>query len=272
MPEFIYRNQLLANKGRAFTCDAVRPSAAQRLLYQRKLDRFITALHESVVYWLKANWRKQSKLAQDETSAQVLQRIFSGLGRRWNKQFLELAPALAEYMAGNTNKRVSNSLKEALRKGGISVEFVMSAKVREAYHAVVAENVSLIKSIPQEYLGKVQASVMRSVAAGRDLSSLTKDIENIYGVTRHRAAFIARDQNNKATAIITRARQIELGIAQAKWQHSTAGNKPRPSHVAMSGKLYDVDKGMWDEHEQQFVFPGQLPNCRCVSMPVIPGF
>jgi hypothetical protein len=39
----------------------------------------------------------------------------------------------------------------------------------------------------------------------------------------------------------------------------------------MDGKKYDVEKGMYDPAVGKFVFPGELPNCRCLSRSVIPG-
>jgi len=40
----------------------------------------------------------------------------------------------------------------------------------------------------------------------------------------------------------------------------------------MDGKKYDVAKGMWDPAVREYIFPGQLINCRCFSRSVIPGF
>jgi len=34
---------------------------------------------------------------------------------------------------------------------------------------------------------------------------------------------------------------------------------------------YDIEKGWYDPHEQQRVWPGSLIRCRCFSKPVIPG-
>ena len=51
----------------------------------------------------------------------------------------------------------------------------------------------------------VEGLVMRSVQTGRDLRQLTTDLQEQFGVTRRRAAFIARHQSNKATASMTRA-------------------------------------------------------------------
>ena len=71
---------------------------------------------------------------------------------------------------------------------------------------------------------------------------------------------------------MTRARQDELGITEAIWVHSGAGKHPRPTHVAMNGKKYDVNKGMWDPAVKRWIFPGEEINCRCISRSIIPGF
>ena len=69
-----------------------------------------------------------------------------------------------------------------------------------------------------------------------------------------------------------RARQDELGISQAIWVRSGAGKHPRPTHDAMNGTKYDVNKGMWDPAVERWIFPGEEINCRCISRSIIPGF
>ena len=83
------------------------------------------------------------------------------------------------------------------------------------------------------------------------------------------AEFIARDQANKAHAVIERAKRQELGITKAIWLHSHAGKKPRPSHLAANSKEFDVSKGMYLDGE--WVQPGELINCRCCSKSIIEG-
>jgi SPP1 gp7 family putative phage head morphogenesis protein len=114
--------------------------------------------------------------------------------------------------------------------------------------------------------------VMRSVATGRDLGTLTKGLQAQFGVTQRRAALIARDQNSKATATITKTRQQGLGITTAKWRHSSAGKVPRPEHVHFNGEIYEVAKGMWSAVDGEYIWPGTCINCRCTSSPVINGF
>jgi SPP1 gp7 family putative phage head morphogenesis protein len=113
---------------------------------------------------------------------------------------------------------------------------------------------------------------MRSVQTGRDLGTLAKELQKQYGVTKRRAALISRDQNNKATRALTRARQVEMGIKKALWIHSYAGKKPRPTHLRNDGKPFDVVKGWYDPAEKKFIHPGELVNCRCTSRSIIPGF
>jgi uncharacterized protein with gpF-like domain len=61
------------------------------------------------------------------------------------------------------------------------------------------------KAIRLQRITNVEGLVMRSVQTGRDLGQLTTDLQEQFGVTRRRAAFIARHQSNKATASMTRA-------------------------------------------------------------------
>jgi SPP1 gp7 family putative phage head morphogenesis protein len=133
--------------------------------------------------------------------------------------------------------------------------------------SAIAENVSLIKSIASEHLGKVEQLVMRSVADGRDVGALAKALQEQFGVTKRRAAFIARQQNASITSTFEKSRQMEIGITQATWRHSAGGKTPRPEHVHFDGKRYDVAKGAY--LEGVWTWPGKEINCRCYSTPVI---
>ncbi len=258
----------------------VHPNAGIRAAYRRQLEKLIEEMNASVQFWLKQAYKANDPvIAQDELPANVLQRAIRKLGKRWQKNFDDAAPKLADYFAKSVDKRSAAALKKILRDGGFSVKFDVTRTQNDVFTALVHENVSLIKSIPQKYLTDVEGSVMRSVQAGRDLGTLAKELERHYGVTKRRAAFIARDQSNKATAQLTRARQVDLGLTEAIWVHSGGGKTQRPTHVAASKRKqrYDVRRGMWDpdahgKGKGAFVLPGELPNCRCVSKTIVPGF
>lgn len=250
---------------------AIRPSAALGARYEARLDAAIAQMHRSLLYWLRARYRASgAATAADASPTAELRRAMRKLARRWQAQFDTLAPKLAIWFATAANERVTADLGRMLRDAGFSVRMQMTRAQNVAYQAVIGENVALIKSVAGEHLAKVEAAVMRSVQTGRDLGTLTKALEENYGVTRRRAALIAKTQNNMATATLARTRQLELGITKARWLHSAGGRVPRPEHVEFSGKTYDVARGAF--LEGVWTWPGREINCRCVSIPIIPGF
>jgi SPP1 gp7 family putative phage head morphogenesis protein len=254
----------------------IHPAAPIRAKYQQRLDALIDEMHRSILHWIKAEWRRNTPetvlYGADEDPVKALQAALSKLGKRWQRKFDDLADNLAEYFAQATRLRSDRALQDMLRKGGFSVKFKMTPAMRDAFNAVRAENIGLIKSIAQQHLAHVDTLVMQSVARGGDLGTLAKALEKTTGVTKRRAALIARDQNNKATAVLTRTRHLELGITTAKWLHSAGGKHPRPEHKAFSGKTYDIREGHDFDDGEGPVWPGQLINCRCVSVPIVPGF
>lgn len=251
----------------------VHPNAGIQAAYRKRLDRLIDEMNRSVQFWLKATYRANPpEMAQDRNPAQELRAALRKLAQQWQDNFDEAAPKLAEYFAKSVQLRSDAALRKILRDGGISVKFKMTRTMQDVMDATINEQVSLIKSIPQQYLTQVEGMVMRSVQAGRDLGPLAKALQEQFGVTKRRAATIARDQNNKASASMTRARQDHLGITEGDWIHSGGGKHPRPTHVAMNGKRFNLRKGMYDQAVGKFILPGELINCRCVWKPVIQGF
>jgi SPP1 gp7 family putative phage head morphogenesis protein len=205
---------------------------------------------------------------------ELLRRALEKWGAIWRGRLDDLSLDLSTKFADKTFNATQAQLRASFKAAGLTVAFKPTAASRAAYQAVVAENVNLIRSIPEQYLKDVQTQVWQSVMKGSDLGTLSRQLQKDYDVGHRRAALIARDQNAKAKAVIENTRRKELGITEAIWMHSTAGKEPRPTHVAMDGKRYKLDRGMWDKDKrvQAYIYPGELINCRCVSRAVLPGF
>lgn len=247
----------------------MQPNAGVEAWYRKQLDKAVRDMNDSMVYWLKANYRASGAMAMDASPAVFMRDAMKKLARRWTKRFDDLAQKLADRFAGDAMKNSDVSLSNALEAAGFTVPFKMTPAMNNALQATITENVGLIRSIPEQYLTQVQTMVMQSVGRGRDLGTLTEELEKRYGITRRRAALIARDQNNKATATMQSARQQSLGITQGIWRHSHAGKEPRPSHVKANGEFFDLSKGLY--LDGKWTLPGEEINCRCTWSPVIPG-
>lgn len=241
-----------------------------RVRYEKQLLALIDEMAASIEYWLPAQYKKTPPLlAQDASPSKDIQKKLTAIGRKWLKRFEEAAPRIAENYVRATFKATDSAMRMALKDSGFAVKFTLTPAMRDAFNATLEENIALIKSIPAQYLQQVQGSVMRGYTRGRDLESIVKDIRRQYPKASDRAVLIARDQSNKANAVVIQARQMELGITEAIWMHSHGGKTPRPSHVAANGKKYKVAEGCLIDGE--YIFPGQKINCRCTNRSVLPG-
>jgi len=258
--------------------------------YRKAIARMIAEMVGSVEYWLTAAYRKHeprvAELAQDARAgegsralqgyashygpAARMRPILDGLAKRWIDRFDEWAPKISEAYLQGLFKSSDAAFRQSLKDAGWTVEFKMTPAVRDAFNASLQENIGLIKSIPTQYLQQVEGVVMRSYSAGRDLQTMVKELKQLYPANSKRAELIARDQSNKANAVVNRTRQMELGIEEAEWMHSHAGKSPRQSHVeaGRDKRRYKIAQGC--PIDGKFIQPGEEINCRCTSRPILP--
>ncbi|HEX2753734.1 MAG TPA: phage minor head protein [Alphaproteobacteria bacterium] len=263
------------SRTREKTLRPTHPNAGIEAYYRRRLNVLIDEMAKSVQYWIEATYRQNTpRIAQDETPAEALRKSMKDLSSRWTKRFDEMASKMAGYFAQSVERRTTASLKKIMKDGGWTVEFKMTPAMRDVVDATVNANVSLIKSIPEQYLSQVEGMVMRSVQTGRDLGQLSKELQEQLGVTKRRAAFIARDQNSKATSALSRARELELGLDEAIWVHSGGGKHPRPTHLKAGREKtrFKISEGWLDPALGRLIQPGEEPNCRCIRKPLLKGF
>lgn len=245
------------------------PSAALQAKFAARLIQELDAMHRSMVRTLVAQYRRDGpEIAEDASPARELRKIMRRKGRLWRTKFNELAPKLGAYFADKSRSQVDKGLQNILRDHGFTVRFRMSRPMNDVVQASVAQNVTLISSVADEHLDRIEGIIMRGVQQGRDLQYISEELEEGLGIAKRRAQAIARNQVNQANATMVRARQLDLGFTKAKWLHSAGGKHPRPEHVAMSGKEYDVRTGAF--LEGKWTWPGVEINCRCVSIPILP--
>lgn len=235
-------------------------------------DALTLQLHPGVRATLEEITNTTLALDAAPTGTKGLQAALAKWGTQTVKRFDLMSAKIANDFAERNQNATQTAVMAQLKKAGFAVKFKPSPKSVEAFRAVAAENVALIKSIPRKMHEQVEQKVWNAVRNGSDLAKLSSELQTVHGSTVKRAALIARDQNAKAKATIERVRQMELGITRGIWMHSHAGKEPRPTHVAMDGKEYDLAKGLYDSDEGEWVHPGQLINCRCSNRPVIEGF
>lgn len=256
------------------------PNAGLRVAYERKLLALVDDMHRSTLEWLKTqcpqSWSGgQAAAAHDSSPGQAmplhaLQAALRAQSRQWCHNMDAKAEAYASWFAARANAAASAGAKASLTEvAGFTVKFRLTPHVNSILEGIVAENVSLINSIAPRYFDEVQTLVMRSVREGRDIAGLTNALEKRLSMTRDRAVLIARDQNQKASAAIARARMQDIGVTQGIWRHSSRARVPRPHHKEANGKVFDLETGLLING--RYVLPGQEINCGCSFRPVLPS-
>ncbi len=260
--------------------------------YRRKLDELVRDMSDSMIYWLRAEYRKQEPRieAYNEPSARVPDRSVPAprvtgdaspvsdlldrlrkQRRRWIRRFNERADAVADWFSRAALRSADTQTKASLSElAGFTVQFQSNRALDTVLQSTIAENVALIKSIPQQYALEVEGIVMRGVREGRNLGFVTDELQHRYEITSRRANTIARDQTHKAMQSMSRARLKQNGITRATWVHVGGTTDPRPSHVAAHGQEFDIAEGL--EIEGEKIFPGEKINCRCRMRPVVASF
>ena len=246
------------------------------LWYRRELEKAIEEMARSMFYHVKAAWNDETPITgfgADASPMVTLRRSMKKWGGVWIGKFDALAEKVAAEFAVRSGKDFDDRFRALLREAGFTVKWKPTKQMREAYRLVIAENVNLIRSIPQKFLTDVQSAVWAHAMETPDMNALSRKIHDTYGVTWRRAALISRDQTHKARAVFEEARRAEVGITEAIWVHGNAGKEPRPEHLkwGREHKRYEIKRGLWSEVDQEWVWPGTAINCRCVSRAIIPS-
>lgn len=253
--------------------DAVMPeiktSEAIHAWYYKELMQIIKDIRKELDEALISEYHSKAKkaLANDGISDWIAH-IADYMLDKWNRRLNSISEEVAKDFIDKTVGNYDTRFAAMLRRKGFTVRMQNSERTLDALRAAMGENVGLIKSIGTEYLSKVQMHVWQSVTGGYDLATLTDNLAHDFHIARNRAKTIARDQANKAHAVIEQARRKELGIKEAIWIHSHAGKQPRESHVKAHGKKFDIEKGMYIDGE--WILPGEKINCRCGSKAILP--
>lgn len=221
------------------------------------------------------NQRKME--VQDASISSKAKKLMNKLISKFQQLFNDKALPLAEKMMKQSIVISKSNLHSSLKQlsGGLSLKTSVVPKgMEDVSKALIAENVSLIKSIPQQYFKDITGAVMRSITTGNGLKDLVPEIQKYEGQTKRRAENLALDQTRKAYNSINKQKMQGIGVKQFEWIHSGGGQKPRESHLKMDGHIFDFENleaqqaAMGVPKEDRGI-PGQPINCRCTMLPVI---
>jgi len=172
---------------------------------------------------------------------------------------------------GANNKRRFNKTVE--RVTGVNLGGIITAEGLDDFVELsISKNVSLIESLPQEYLKQVETIVNNGVINGTRYSEIAKQIQTKTGANgklANRIKTIARNEVQTVNSQISLRRNEALGIKKGIYLTSS-DERVRACHAELDGVEYDLAKGAWSKTCNKFIQPGITDiNCRCSFMPII---
>lgn len=198
----------------------------------------------------------------DDDPVVSLTDIINCIGKKWYGIFIKKADKLAKNVVYTAKDFSNRQFKKIINNNPFLISGTEDLQqMTKVLQASIAENVSLITSIPEQYHNKILGSVMRSVGEGGNLQELSESLSELSQQTKKRINLIAHDQNAKATALINQRNAIDNGFTQAVWKKSVAGKTHRLSHARADGQVFDLTKGCLIDGDN--ILPRQQINCKC---------
>lgn len=171
------------------------------------------------------------------------------------------SPGLAENIAARTVLHNRGQFAKQVR-AGLGVDIVIRERGLPALmQGFVAENVALIKDIPEQIAIDVEKIITRGVGSGKLHGDIAGDIEKRWATGNSRAALIARDQVGKFYGQTNAMRQRAIGVESFRWR-TVGDDRVRDEHAGLDGLVFRYDD------PPSIGLPGEPILCRCYAEPV----
>ena len=267
------------------------PSSAERE-YVRFMDKFMKEMAVILGEQLpEISKLLKKELEQGKNSTHAKTPSMAAISQKMDKIYSNMEKAMDNLMPPDTLGKTINFLSERVRdfttqEFAKNVHRTLGIDIRQDYYMGdfyqrelgewVSDNVDLIKSIPNEMLGRMKEDMYNGFISGLHSEGIAKQLMHDYDITESRAKFIARDQLAKLSCGITKAQQEDAGITEYVWSTSL-DERVRKGHEIFEGKKFKWSNPpeimQWSEkegwqHTGRRCHPGQDYNCRCVALPV----
>lgn len=211
----------------------------------------------------------------DSSFSWKVNKILSAVADKYREAIFKRSTEKSNEWASRVNDAsklsVANSLKSMSDHPMVISSDFLTGAMSEQFKAMTESNVSLFKTIHEQYFSRVESAVMESITNGNGLADLLPFFESFSNGTKNYGKLRALDQTRKAFTSINLERMQKVGIKKVKWQHSHGSNDPRKLHQELHGKIFDIDKPPYVGtmyNVKIYAFGGCVVNCRCTISPV----
>ena len=266
----------------------IRPQKASRTIenkYKSLINKLSNGLKKDVREFVLPLLSRNKKLTRDslsdelENTLSMLKRKYSNITKSY---FIDISKIINSLNKIQKSKFINN-VNSAI---GVDLGQVLQNENLEDFLSMqINKNVSLVKSIPDEFFKQIEAEIYQGVSNGVTYGDIAKringikDISSVFGKLSNRTKFIARNEVENINAALVKKRSEKVGLKKFIWQTSRdervrgnpAGTYPNAkcSHYKLDGKVFTWSGGA--KCGGKVIYPGSDFNCRCVAINLIEG-
>lgn len=272
--------RLMRNKKRIKTGKATKFPKQIEATYAASLVGYNEAMQKAFMDELARVLRKTEVEYVQDSFIDEIAAAYEQLKNQW-----EIAASTAMVIANRFTQAVNQDNKSKVHKQlteamGIDIlGMVRTENLEGQLKGAVKRNISLIRSIPEQNLYKIEQIIYQETVVGQTADSIIDQINEVFDVGERRARMIARDQTAKLNSALTKARHQAMGIRAYTWRTVT-DERVRSSHDNRNGRVYayeeeDVGKTLsdgrvlLDPKKDNIGNPGEDFNCRCIAEPIL---
>ncbi len=227
----------------------------------RKVEHYYAGRLRAVAKYVGEIIRDMHAPGESSTRLEAALRKYADIIEPW-------ASSVGARMLAEVNARDEQAWMKTAREMGFSLRREIEATpIGVRMRELLAEQVSLIKSLPLEAAERVHDLTVKGIEQGTRTAEITAEIMRTGEVTLSRANMIARTEVGRTATTLTQSRAEHIDSPGYIWR--TAGDSDvRKSHRAMNGKLV-----AWNDPptlDGLTGHAGALPNCRCYPEPIVP--
>lgn len=266
-------NQQIEQAGIRKEAKPVKPPVAEGISYNAELQKLVRMIKKDINEQIVPMLRQLEPQYTADGWVDTLSSVINQVLYKWSSpQFDVLAAQLAAKFVQSTSAVTLKRFQASMKSFGIDV-YQDSPAFQDFVDVAIQDNTQLIKSIPSQYLERVQSIVYGNTRAGLRPSVITKQLQEQFGVTQRRAKMIATDQTLKVNGQITEKRQKEAGFEYFAWVDSD-DSRVRHHHKVLEDRVTAYGKGVykWSNlplgEDGAPTSPGQPIRCRCIARPV----
>ena len=163
--------------------------------------------------------------------------------------------------------KLGREMNQALKKE------LDTAPTGELVKSFLAEQVTLITSLPKEAGDRVHEMTLKGITTGERADNIAKSILETGDVTLSRAKLIARTEVARTASSLTMARSKHVNSTHYYWRSCEDGDV-RSSHKKMDGKICEWANPPLVEPDAKHLnarnyHAGMIYNCRCYAEPIL---